>query len=129
MTIELIINCEDKVSLKEDLILNKLNKHHILCLEIDQKTCSYIIKSVKKVLFLGIQNEQEIFTISHLTSDKYFQFQDILNYSKNRDFVEKQITTKVLNLDKWDAKKDQFSNNFINVAKPNFMNEIKYINY
>jgi hypothetical protein len=84
---------------------------------------------VKKVLFLGIKEDQEIYSIKHLTSDKFYYFQDILNYSKNRDFVEKQITTKVLNLDKWDAKKDQFSNNFINVAKPNFMNQIKYINY
>lgn len=113
MTIELIINCEDKVTLKEDLILNKLNKHHIVCLEIEQETCNYTIKSVKKIVFCGIKDHQEIFTISHLTSDKYFQFQDILNYSKNRDFVEKQILSKQLKLNSDFIKRADYRNNYI----------------
>ena len=129
MTIELIIDPLEKVSLKEDLLLNKLHKHHIVCLEIEEKTCNYTIKSVKKVVFCGIKNDQEIFTISHLTTDKYFQFHDILNYSKNRDFIEKQIITKVLNLEKWDIKKDQFNSSFINPIRPNYKSQIKYIDY
>ena len=101
MTIEFFIDQMDKVFLKEDLILNKLNKHHIVCLEIEEKTSFYTIKSVKKIVFCGIKEGQEIFKITHLTSDKYFIFQDILNQSKNRDLIEKQILSKQLNFNKW----------------------------
>ena len=100
MILEFIINTTRNLALKEDLELNKLHNHFIISLEVDQKTDNYILKTAKKVVFCGIENDNELYTIKHLRHDQMFMINDILAYHKNREFIEKQILYKQLNRSK-----------------------------
>ncbi len=108
MQIEFILK-NDQLLLKDEIDLFDLNGHKLVTLRIKENH-TYNILSIKKVVYCGIENDQDVYRLTELPKIKWWSIEMILTFQKNRDLIREFFQDKILINDKYKRRKEVLIN-------------------